>query len=54
MQEQVYPEGLQPIGRAHTGAGEQREEEGAAETNCYGLTATPFPIPLHHLGQGRR
>ncbi|KAK4825819.1 hypothetical protein QYF61_002942, partial [Mycteria americana] len=29
----------------HGGAGEEREEEGAAETKCYGLTTTPIP---HH------
>ena len=37
-------------GGPHTGAGEKCEEEGAAERNCYGLTATPnAPAPLHHL-----
>lgn len=28
----------------HTGAGEQREEEGAAGTRCYGLTTTPAAL----------
>lgn len=28
----------------HKGAGEQREEEGAAETRCYGLTTTPAAL----------
>jgi len=30
MLEQVYPTGLQPIGRTHAGAREQCKEEGAA------------------------
>ncbi|KAK4806933.1 hypothetical protein QYF61_027300 [Mycteria americana] len=35
----------------HTGAGEEREEEGAADMKCYELTATPpFLIPLCHSG----
>jgi len=34
----VYPEGLQPTGRAHTGAGGKGEEE-AAERGCYKLTS---------------
>lgn len=29
----------------HTGAGEEREKEGAAEKKCYALTATPTPHP---------
>lgn len=29
--EQVYPEGLQPMERTHTGAGVKREEDGAEE-----------------------
>lgn len=36
--EQVYPECLQPMGRIHTVAGEEYEEEGAAERSCYKLT----------------
>jgi len=32
----------------NTGAGEEHEEEGAAEMKCGGLTSTP--IPLHCLG----
>lgn len=29
----------------HTGTGEEHKKKGAAETNCCGLTATPFPHP---------
>lgn len=37
-------------GGPRAGAGEKVEEEGAAEKNCYGLTATPSaPHPLCHL-----
>ena len=49
MQEKVYPEGLQPVGRPHTGAGEKREEEGAAKRSCYGLTTVTIP-PCTALG----
>jgi len=39
MLEQVYPEGLQPMGRTHDGAGGKCEEDGGeAERSCYGLT----------------
>jgi len=31
----------------HAGAGEENEEEGAAQT-CDEQTTTPFPVPLHH------
>lgn len=41
--EQVYPEGLQPKGSIHTGAGEKCEEEGEAGRNCYGLTTVSIP-----------
>ena len=41
---QVYPEGLQPTERTHTGAG-GKCEEGVAETKRYELTATPIPHP---------
>jgi len=37
----------------HAGAGEESEEEGAAETMCDGLTATPIHHPFVPLG-GRR
>jgi len=47
MQEQVYPEGLQPVRRTHTRAGEKCQEEGAAERSCYGLTTTPIPHACH-------
>jgi len=30
----------------YSGAGEECEEEGAAETTCDELTTTPFPVPL--------
>jgi len=36
----------------YTGAGEECEEEGAAETTCDELTTTPFPVSLHHRGGG--
>lgn len=32
MQEQVHPEGLQPMGRTHTGLKEECKEEGAEKT----------------------
>jgi len=32
-----------PWERPHTGAGEEREQEGAAEATCDGLTASPIP-----------
>ena len=38
----------------HAGAGEQCEEEGAAETTCDELTATPIPRPPALLGGGGR
>lgn len=42
-------------GGPHAGAGEKSSEEGAAERNCYGLTATPNAAPpLRHLGLRRR
>ena len=37
----------------HTGAEEEHEEEGVAETTCDELTATPAPCPPALLG-GRR
>ena len=33
MLKQVYPQGLQPMGRTHAGAGEKCKEEGVAETH---------------------
>lgn len=36
-------ERLHPLGRTHTGAGEQCE--GAGERSCYGLTSTLIPHP---------
>jgi len=30
------------------------EGQGAAETTCDELTTTPFPIRLHHSGEGSR
>lgn len=43
-----------PWVRPHTGAGEEREEEGEAETKCYELTAISL-VGLGHLGgEGRR
>jgi len=36
-----------------TGAGEECEEEGAAEM-CHELTASPIPVPLWRLGEGGR
>ena len=39
----------------HAGAGEQREEDGAAERSCYGLSAAPIPhlpAPLGGVGRG--
>lgn len=65
MLEQIFPtsttvcggptleqtEGLQPVGRADTGAGEQHVEKGAAERICYRLTTTPHsPSPCAAWG----
>jgi len=52
MLEQVYPQGLQPVGRTHAGAGDKCEEEGVAERNCYGLTMAPIPHPPSTTRQG--
>jgi len=30
------------------------EKEEEAEAMCNGLTAAPFPVPLHHSGEGCR
>lgn len=38
----------------HARAGEQREEEGAAKTKCYGLTKTRVPHSAVPLGVGRK
>jgi len=38
----------------HAGPREKHEEEGAAETTCDELTATPFPVPLCCSGGGGR
>lgn len=38
----------------HTGAGEEREEEGAVGTNYCNLTATCIPHPTLLGGAGRR
>lgn len=38
-----FPEVLQPMRRAHAGAGEQRDEEELSEIECYERTATPIP-----------
>ena len=43
-----------PWKRLHAGAGEQYEEEGAAERKCYRITTTPFPISFHCSGEGDR
>lgn len=45
IEEQVYPPGLQPVGRTHNGAGEKREE-GMARGNCCRLTTIAIPHPL--------
>ena len=36
----------------HAGVEEEHEEEGAAETTCDELTATPAPCPLRCAGGG--
>lgn len=43
--EQVYPGRLQPMERTLSGAGPKCEEEGAAESTCYGLTTTAILHP---------
>lgn len=46
MQEQANAERLQPVERAHGGAGEKCEEGGVIERSRYRLTATPHsPLP---------
>lgn len=37
-------EGLSAVEGCQAGAGEQHEEEGAAERCCYGLTVTPHSL----------
>lgn len=37
----MFFEGLQPVGRTHSGAEENYKEEGVAEENSYGLTTNP-------------
>jgi len=36
----------------HAGAGDEREEEGAAGTKCYEPITTPIPCPPVMLGEG--
>jgi len=43
-----------PCERAHAGAGEAYEEEGAAETTCDELSTAPTPHPPVPLGAERR
>lgn len=47
MQEQVHPEGLQPLERTHTGVQEECKKEGAEES-CYGLTTNPCSMSSVH------
>ena len=49
MLEQVYPEGLQPMGMTHVG-GEKCEQEGASEGSCY-EQAPHSSILMHCLGR---
>lgn len=53
-QEQVYPEGLQPVQKTVSGSGEQEEceAEGAVKKSCYGLTTAPIPHLLYAMGDG--
>lgn len=44
-QKHSVPEGLQPMGRTHAGAGEHCEEGGVAETKGDELTRIPIPCP---------
>ena len=52
MLEQAVPEGLHAVEGIHAGAGENREEEGVAETQTYGLAASSFAHPPALLGVG--
>ena len=52
MLEQFVEDCLPWVG-PHAGAGEEHEEEGAAETMCDELTTTPVPHPPAPLGGGR-
>lgn len=55
MLEQVFPEGLQPMGRVYARAGEQREREGTAERNHHVLTILhhpPHTLPHCYYGVG--
>ena len=47
-------EGLSPVGGTPTGAREEHEEDGAAETTCDELIATFRLHPLHLSGGGGR
>lgn len=49
--EQIFPEGLQPVQRAHAGKGHQRKEEGVAERSRYGLTVNPIPYSPCSFGK---
>lgn len=53
MEEQILPEGLQPMKRKHAGAGKKCDEAGAAERNCCGLTIIPHPHAPVNMGGGR-
>jgi len=48
-----FVENCLPWEGPYTGAGEECEEEGAAETKCDELTITPIPHPPVRL-EGRR
>lgn len=47
-----FVENFLPWERPLAGAGEDCEEEGAAETTCHELTAIPAPCPPVTLGEG--
>lgn len=40
-----FPDGWQPMGKAHTSAGRKWERDGAAERNCSVTTIQPPPAP---------
>lgn len=53
-QEQVYPEGLQPVGRPRAGTGMKCEEGGVQRGAVMDYLEPPFLIPVCPLGWGRQ
>lgn len=43
--EQVYPKGLQTMGKIYGGLGKKWEEKGLTQMKCYELTTSHIPHP---------